>query len=1188
MAPAVVQGVQASAFSATLSSTGTGNCLYVVLIANNGGSSQSITGVTIGGLASNFSQVFSAQDPTNSQVSIFIWQCPSAPSGKTALVVTPSASLNNPYLEVYEVSGMGSTPSLDVSSIGPYKAGTTTWKSNFTTTSTGTDDFIIGACGTGPYSGGDVLTGPGGSWVNASSVAWAGGASIVGYEIVGSAGTFHYTGTSLNYDYYVAIVACFIPGTGTTSTGAISMGTPYFYGVGGAAGNRGILQMQAPKIAGTVQVTALTFPQEILGLQFEMLLGGVWVDVTQYVYQRDNITVSRGETDETQQITPGAVTFTLNNQNGNFSPKNPQGIFYPYITRNVQFRINIQAYSADLEYYNGYRFWGEVSEWPPQWDQTGNDVFVQVQCGGVLRRYVQGKNLGSAIKRYYMLYVKNQSAFAPASYWPMEDGSGSSFFQSAIVPGETLAWTGGPPTLASDATCLGSDPLPLMANAVISGTCQGYGNAGPALFNSPGTFEWVCPGGITSLTDVEAWGPAGGGANGYSGNSGAGGEYAKDTAVGVTPGNIYLVVVGSGGAGGGLSDTDYYPGQPGSGVSSFQADSVLTQAGWGTGGLLHSAGFCQTESTSATHHPGGAGALGANGGAGGGSSGGSGSAGNPGNAGGATNGGAGGNAVTGGAAGGHGGGEPEDNGLTNGGNPGGGGGGGSFDTKTGAYHSGSQGGNGQVKLTYGSATVPNNIVLRFVIDVPTATTLVTGGVIIHLAFSSGGLGYIDCYYGKGGQLGFRGYNTSSVKVFDSGLSTFNVEGNGPMMISMELAKSGTGIAWTISNITQGNTSLNHTYTGTLASTAMGNATTVTIAQSGNVNDWTIGHVVLQYALEPLTNLGPVLAGHNGETAKARFVRLSIEEGFGYSVTDNIVDSTPAWSYTASGTPVTDSYFIVTTAQSAAIAVGQQFTDNFNGGILFTVTSLSAPSGGFVNVFFTPSASFTMSSGDVISQVDNTPQMGPQTDQTFTELLQEIQDVDQGMVYEPRGFFGLSYITREAMYNQNPVLTLDYNAAEFGYPLAPGYDDQLIRNDVTVSRVNGSSVIQVDNTDTMSINAPPNGVGDYPYTLQANTYNDTQIQNLCLWILTKGTVDEYRYPVVLVDMTRNETAANFSNAANLDIGQMWQGINMPSFLPSYTIQQLAWGFQETLNAFMWTIAINAVPESPYSGSGLPTW
>jgi hypothetical protein len=1105
---AVVQGVNASAFSATLASTGSSNTLFVVLIANNGGATGSVTGVTIGGLASNFAQQLLANDAPNSQVTISVWMCPNAPSGKTALVVTPSANLNNPYLEVYEVSGMGSTPSLDVYNLGPTKAGTQTWTSGSSGTTSGTTDFVLGMCGSGPYSSGDALTGPGGSWVNASSVAWAGGASIVGYQIASAAGAFTYNGTSLDYDYYQCMVVAFQVGGGTTMSGSVAMQAPYVSGLSGV-GNYGRVAMQAMSVSGIVQVTANTFPQQILGLKFEMLLNGTWTDVSTYVYQRDDITINRGETDETQQITPATITFTLNNQNGLFSPKNTSSPFYPYITRNVQFRISILAYSSALQYYQGYRFWGEVSEWPPQWDQSGTDVYVQIQAGGILRRYIQGKNLGSAIKRYYMLYVKNNSAYAPASYWPMEDGSGSTFFQNAIVPGETIAWGTTSPTIASDANCLGSDPLPLVNNSILTGTCVGYNNSGPAIFNSPGTFIWVCPGTITSLSSVETWGPAGGGSNGFSGNSGAGGEYAKDTSVGVTPGNQYIVVVGAGGAGGPLSQNLYEAGQPGSGVSSFQADSVLTQAGWGTGGLLYSAGFCQTESTSATHFPGGAGNFGdfaAGGGAGGGSSGGSGGAGNAGGASGGPTGGGGGHAVAGGAAGGHGGNSPNNAAAQPGANPGGGGGAGCYDTNTGAHHSGQNGGNGQVKLTYGSATTPNNVVLRFVIDVPTTTAAVNGTALVHLAFGSGGLTYILCYYGVGGQLGFRGVNGVTTE-FDTGLQTFNVEGNGPMMISLELAKSGSGIAYTIANILQGATSITHTYGGTLASTAMGNPTTLTIDQGGNLNDWAMGHFVLQYAHEPLTNLGPVLNGHNGETAGARFTRICAEEGF---------------------------------------------------------------------------------TGTIIGSAGQTPQMGPQTDQTFTELLQEIQDVDQGLVFEPRGFFGLSYITREAMYNQSVALILNYTSAEFGYPLAPGYDDQLIRNDVTVSRVGGSTVQQVLTTGALSINTPPNGVGDYPYTLSANTYNDTQIQNLNLWILTKGTVDEYRYPVVIVDMTRQESAAIFTAAASLDIGQYFQGTNMPVFLPNYTINQLAWGFQEILNAYKWTIGINAVPESPYSGSGLPTW
>ena len=46
--------------------------------------------------------------------------------------------------------------------------------------------------------------------------------------------------------------------------------------------------------------------------------------------------------------------------------------------------------------------------------------------------------------------------------------------------------------------------------------------------------------------------------------------------------------------------------------------------------------------------------------------------------------------------------------------------------------------------------------------------------------------------------------------------------------------------------------------------------------------------------------------------------------------------------------------------------------------------------------------------------------------------------------------------------------------------------------------------------------------------------------------------------------------------------------MPDFMGGGTPKQLAWGLNETLNAFTWQISPNAVPESPYEGASLPTW
>jgi len=79
-----------------------------------------------------------------------------------------------------------------------------------------------------------------------------------------------------------------------------------------------------------------------------------------------------------------------------------------------------------------------------------------------------------------------------------------------------------------------------------------------------------------------------------------------------------------------------------------------------------------------------------------------------------------------------------------------------------------------------------------------------------------------------------------------------------------------------------------------------------------------------------------------------------------------------WSFATTGTPSTHSYFTVSTADAASISVGDGFTDTVNAGTsitagqFFVVTSIGAPSGGNVNVSFTPAATSIMTS-DTVSQ-----------------------------------------------------------------------------------------------------------------------------------------------------------------------------------------------------------------------------
>ena len=75
-----------------------------------------------------------------------------------------------------------------------------------------------------------------------------------------------------------------------------------------------------------------------------------------------------------------------------------------------------------------------------------------------------------------------------------------------------------------------------------------------------------------------------------------------------------------------------------------------------------------------------------------------------------------------------------------------------------------------------------------------------------------------------------------------------------------------------------------------------------------------------------------------------------------------------WSFTCHGTPSDGTYFTVTTAQSADITAGDPFTSAGNPGTLFKVTGIGAPSGGYVDVSFTPAAAAVMASPDVATRL----------------------------------------------------------------------------------------------------------------------------------------------------------------------------------------------------------------------------
>jgi hypothetical protein len=853
-----------------------------------------------------------------------------------------------------------------------------------------------------------------------------------------------------------------------------------------------------PSLSGTI-TQGFPFPQEPLAQKIELLLNGTWTDISNYVYQRADIVIQRGKPNETTGMTPSSMTLTLNNRDGRFTPGNTSGAFYPFIGRNTQIRVSAQT--TPIFSALAYRFWGEVSEWPPAWDNTGNDVYVQVTAAGWLRRLQQSAKIGSPLAQYIAGLT---GAAAPLGFWLCDDASGASQFASYLAGGSAMTWTG-TPTLAADTAFAGIGAIAQFKGSAWTGT-PGSFSSGTVTYTTPGTYVITIPGGMTSISSVECWGGSGGGA-------GVDNQFPMPPAA-------------SGGNGG---------------TSSFAGDAVTVTAHGGQGAVANSAANSPggTGSTNTTHHDGGAG-YGANviAGGGGGSSGGSSSAGN------AATSSTGAAAVTGGGPGGNGGTSSGVGGSSPSSGPGGGGGGGygvagpgidggpgggageySKETSVavtpgniytvtvgaagaggaGSFANGANGWAGQVTLTYSPVTTPYANVLRFLLDVPS-----TGGVagaIYGQLLTSGTIAKVNVVYGTGGTLQVIGYNIGGGALFTS---TAAGSYNGvPIVVSVELTPNGTGVNWALKTIPPGiGMSATTVASGTAASASIGAMNTVN-ANPGGTETGAVGAggYIVQGVVTSLPDLASAVSGYNGEHAADRFTRLCASAGI------------------------------------TATLVGTN-TD--------------------------------------------TPQMGPQTDDTLVNLLQGIEDFDHGQMFEARGFFGMTYRTRKNMQNQSPAVTYSYTSGELAQPLTPTADDQMTRNDVTVSRQGGSSARQYLATGALSIASPPNGVGEYTYSLTAAAFADSQLSNCALWIMTVGTVAGNRYPAINVDLARSAAQANYTKTAAMDVGDYLQVTTPPAFAESSAIKELAFGFTETLNAFKRTLAINAVPEIPYEGGGLPTW
>lgn len=392
--------------------------------------------------------------------------------------------------------------------------------------------------------------------------------------------------------------------------------------------------------------------------------------------------------------------------------------------------------------------------------------------------------------------------------------------------------------------------------------------------------------------------------------------------------------------------------------------------------------------------------------------------------------------------------------------------------------------------------------------------------VIARMLTTGTVARTDVQYGTGGTLRFSGYDSTGTNLFDSGYQTFGSSVNGhPVRISLELLQSGSNVTVAIAVIFPG--AVARSTSGTFAFT-LGQASSAIINPNGSLTTAAVGHVSYQPVWDSLYDLSQPLNAWSGEPPDA--------------VQPNDASFTTS-RFTRLCQEQNVNPVVVTSAAGYDVDPGP-----------------SAPVG-----------------------------MGNQTIDTFSTLLQQVVDTTAGMMFEPRDQVGVAVRTRASLYNQTPRLTLDHSQHQLSAPLNPLDDDQLTRNDVTATRINGSSVTTQLTTGALSIQDPPLGVGDYETEYQLSLASDSLLADAAGWRLHMGTVDEPRYPTISLNLRHPTFTSNVDmmNAVlSLDIGDRIVITNPPPDLPPDTISLIVQGYSETLGVYEHDMVINCSPESPY--------
>lgn len=204
--------------------------------------------------------------------------------------------------------------------------------------------------------------------------------------------------------------------------------------------------------------------------------------------------------------------------------------------------------------------------------------------------------------------------------------------------------------------------------------------------------------------------------------------------------------------------------------------------------------------------------------------------------------------------------------------------------------------------------------------------------------------------------------------------------------------------------------------------------------------------------------------------------------------------------------------------------------------------------------------------------ESTP-MGPQRPDTLPNLLKEIVDTEDGLLFDLGDEIRVQFVCLVDRYNQTPALQL----TPADLPALPREvtDDLGTANVVTAKQRDGGDYTARDDTGPLSTQPPPDGVGEVAKTVNVNVADEAFLPQIANWWMRRGTVSLPRFPEVTINLAALD-AAKLAEVEAVEVGSV---ITIDGFRED-PIRLHVLGWPETIGTHSRRIVFTCAPDQQY--------